>query len=346
MKIIIFAGGVGTRLWPLSRRRLPKQFLKIFNGHSTLQLAVNRVAPVFSYQNIYIQTTSEFKKLVRSQIPSLPAANLILEPERRNVAPAVCLAVLQLAQSGYQCPVAILWADHLMKKTTNFIQALQTGEQIIQRQLAKLVFMAEQPRYANHNLGWLKVGPQLGQIGERAYFKFLGWKYKPEPVECEKMFQSGNFFWNPGYFITSVAFLIEAYKKLAPEIFSAIQQNDYFSAPAQSFDRAIIEKIDLAQAVVLKTNLGWSDPGTLYALKEVLAQMQAANVTQGQTYDLNSQDCLIYNLEDKKLVTTIGLNGMIIINTPDALLVLPKNEVKRLTELLAKMESVGLDKYL
>ncbi len=346
MKIIIFAGGVGTRLWPLSRRHRPKQFLQNFNGRSTLQLAVERVAPVFGYQNIYLQTTAEFKQVIKEQIPDLLEENIIIEPERRNVAPAVCLAVLQLAQSGYQGPMAILWADHLMDRTADFIQALQTGEQIIQQQLANLVFMAERPRYANHNLGWLKVGSQLGQIGERAYFKFLGWKYKPAPVECEQMFHSGEYFWNPGYFITSVSFLVEQYKKLAPDIFQAINQGNYHLAPAQSFDRAIIEKVDLKQAVVLKTDLGWSDPGTLYALKEVSAAQEADNVIQGKAYSLDCQDCLIYNLEDKKLVATVGLNGMIIINTPDALLVLPKDEVKRLTELLTKLQSAGLEEFL
>ena len=98
--------------------------------------------------------------------------------------------------------------------------------------------------------------------------------------------------------------------------------------------------------MVLKTDLGWSDPGTLYALKEVLAAQEADNVIQGKAYSLDCQDCLIYNLEDKKLVATVGLNGMIIINTSDALLVLPKDEVKRLTELLEKLQSAGLEEFL
>jgi len=346
MKLIIFAGGIGTRLWPLSRRHLPKQFIQNFNGRSTLQLAVERVAPVFGYQNIYLQTTTDFVHLVKEQIPDLLEENIILEPQRRNVAPAVCLAALHLAQSGYQGPMAILWADHLMDKTAAFIQALRSAEQIIQQQLANLVFMAERPRYANNNLGWLKVGQKIGQVGEMSYYKFSGWKYKPEQTECEEMFHAGEYFWNPGYFITSVNFLIEQYKKLAPEIFQAVNRGDYHLAPTQSFDRAIIEKVDLRQAVVLKTDLGWSDPGTLYALKEVLAAKETDNVTQGQVYNLDSRDCLVYNLEDKKLVATIGLNGILIINTPDALLVVPKDEVKRITELLEKMRSVRLEKFL
>ncbi len=346
MKIIVFAGGIGTRLWPLSRRRLPKQFLKIFKGRSTLQLAIERVADIFGYQDIYLQTTGEFIDLVKKQLPNFLEENIIVEPQRRNVAPAVCLAIWQLNQSGYQGPIAILWADHLMAKVDNFIQVLQFGEQIIQHKLASLVFMAERPRYANNNLGWLKVGAKMGQLWEKPYYKFYGWKYKPSPAECEKMFQSGKYFWNPGYFITSVNFLIRQYKKLAPKIFQAVSQNNYSEAPAQSFDRAIIEKISLNQAVVLKTDLGWSDPGTLYALKEVLAKKQSDNVTQGQVYNLNSRDCLVYNLENKKLVVTIGVNGFIIVNTRDVLLVLPKEEVKYLTGLLEELSLAGLEKFL
>jgi len=346
MKFIIFAGGIGTRLWPLSRRNSPKQFDKIFNGCSTIEMAVERIASVFSYNDIYIQTTNNFKGIVQQQIPQLPLANIIIEPALRNIGPAVYFAIHKLQTIDYHGPMAILWADHLMDNVEEFINALKAGENLIKQNPSRFVFMGEKPRFANNNLGWIKVGKKLGQVSGVNCYKFLGWHYKPTTELCHNMFTSGNYVWNPGYFITSVDFLAKQYQKLAPQIFSAINQDNYNQAPKISFDKAIIEKIDLSQAVILKTNLGWSDPGTLYALKEALAKNTEDNVTQGQVYNLASKDCLVYNLESKKLVTTIGLKGIVVVNTKDALIVVPKDKVKHITELVEQLEQNGLEKYL
>lgn len=346
MRLIIFAGGIGTRLWPLSRRAAPKQFDKIFNGQSTLELAVERVSPTFGYENIFIQTTREYSRTIRKIIPGLPKKNIILEPARRNLAPAVCLAALKFKREGYHGPVAILWADHLMEHVAEFTSALTTAEKLILNNPERFIFMAERPRFPNNNLGWLKVGNKLGMAGETAYYGFQGWQYKPDEAKCEAMFRSGEYYWNPGYFITAIDFLIGKYQALSPVIFNAVDSGNYESAPAESFDRAIIEKINHNEAVVLKTNFGWSDPGTLYALKEALARSEDENVTAGLVKSLNTRDCLIYNLESKKLVTAVGLDGYIIINAKDALLVVKKEKVKEVTDLVKKLEAEGLAKYL
>lgn len=346
MKLIIFAGGIGTRLWPLSRENSPKQFDKIFNGQSTLELAVARVAPVFGLKNIFIQTQKKYKKIVFSQVPGLPRGNVILEPERRNLGPAVCLAMLHLKKGNYRGPVAILWSDHLMERVEEFVRALRLGEKLIKLNPRRFVFLGERPRFANNNLGWVKTGEKAGEIEKDDYYRFDGWKYKPEIAECDAMYKSGEYFWNPGYFITSVDFLIEQYKKLAPEIYQAVNSGDYHRAEKIHFDEAIIEKVDLSNAVALKTNMGWSDPGTLYALKEALQTDSQANVVKGLNALLDTEDSLIYNLEAGKLVAGVGLKGMVIVNTPDALIVAPKDEVVKITKLIEKMKLAGLDKYL
>ena len=337
MKIVIFAGGIGTRLWPLSRKNSPKQFDRIFNNQSTLELAIQRIAPVFGLENIFIQTAENFKQPIKKLIPDLPADNILTEPARRNLAPAVCLAMTELKKRNYTEPVALLWADHLMKDVDEFTHALQVAEGLIKENPNRFVFLAEKPRFANNNLGWIHVG------GDN---KFLGWKYKPEQGECDKMFKSGQYFWNPGYFITNIDFLLEQYKTLAPEIYQAVTENNYTNAPKVNFDEAIIEKTDLGNAVVIKTDMGWSDPGTLYALKEALQKSVKGNVTQGQVVNLDSQDCLTYNLEPKKLLTTVGLKGTVVINTKDAIIVVPKDKVKQVTDLVAKLEKQGLEEYL
>jgi len=346
MKLVIFAGGIGTRLWPLSRQNSPKQFDQIFSGKSTLELAIERVAPVFGIENIFIQTTKNFKNIIKEQISDLSKNNLIVEPARRNLGPAVCLSVLELKKRGFKGAMAILWADHLMDKPQQFNQALQAGKQLIEKNPDRFIFLAEQPRFANNNLGWIKVGEKIGEQEGIAYFSFQGWKYKPMQEECEQMFKSGKYFWNPGYFITSIEFLLKQYYELAPEIYQHVSQGNYEQAEAIHFDRAIIEKVDLSKAIVIKTNMSWSDPGTLYALKEALEDNKQANVIQGEVTTLNTTDSLVYNLEKDKLVTTVGLQGMVVVNTQDALVVVPKEEVVNITNLVKKLKEEGKEKYL
>lgn len=346
MKLIIFAGGIGTRLWPLSRENSPKQFDKIFDGKSTLELAVGRVEAEFGAENIYIQTVESYVPVVREQVPQVPLENIIIEPARRNLGPAVCLAMTELEKRGYEGPIALLWADHLMKNHGEFINALRTGEQLILEDPNRFVFLGEKPRFANNNLGWIKVGDRIDTIGETDYHSFSGWKYKPNALECRDMFEAGDYFWNPGYFITSVKFLIEQYKNLAPEIYADVVGGNYENAEATHFDRAIIEKVDLSHAVVLKTDMTWSDPGTLYALKEALEASNEENVCVGKVSVLDTRDSLIYNLEENKLVTAIGLDGMVIVNTPDALVVVPRDEVVKITDLVKKLREESHYKYL
>ncbi|MFH1192464.1 MAG: sugar phosphate nucleotidyltransferase [bacterium] len=389
MKIIIFAGGIGTRLWPLSRKNSPKQFDKIFNGKSTLELAIERVEPIVGLNNIFVQTTSEFADAVRAQISTLLVENIFIEPSRRNVGPAVCYGMMRLRAMGGAESVAILWADHLMEHTKEFRDALKLGDELIKQNSERFIFLAERPRFANNNLGWINVGEKAGECGVNAavhggdcggendtpplplsrgeltppahtqggrdYFKFLGWKYKPESEECDQMFKDGNYFWNPGYFISSVDFILSQYESLALEIYknvkNAVEHPEnaleyYEKCEKLSFDSAVIEKTDLSKAVVIKTNMGWSDPGTLYALKEALEKSKDDNVVKGKVVSLNTKDSLLYNFEEKKLLTAVGLDGFVVINTDDAIIIVPKDEVVNVTGLVEKIGEEGYAEYL
>jgi mannose-1-phosphate guanylyltransferase len=346
MKLVIFAGGKGTRLWPLSRENSPKQFDQIFSGKSTIQLAVDRIAPVFGAENVFIQTLESYRQVIQEQLPQLPPENIIIEPERRNLGPAVCLCMTELKKRGYDGPVSLLWADHLMERVDEFTGALAIGEKLINEKPNRFVFLAERPRFANNNLGWIRVGEKVGELDGSDYHSFAGWKYRPPVEECDRMFRAGDYFWNPGYFITSIDFLIEQYQKLAPQIYADVTSGNYQNAEKIHFDEAIIEKVDLSDAIVIQTNMGWSDPGTLYALKEALEKSSESNVVNGNVVELDTKDCLLYNLEEKKLVTAIGLEGVVIVNTPDALIVVPKNEVVKITKLIDKLKDQNLNEYL
>ena len=350
MNIIIFAGGAGTRLWPLSRRNSPKQFAKLRGEQSTLQLAVERVRS-FGLEHVYISTNADYVSIVREQVPDIPSENILSEPARRDLAAAVGLTLMRMKSRGVTGTVAVIWSDHFMEHPDRFQDALRQGEVLLQEQSDRLVFLGEEPRWPNHNLGWIHTG---SLVGDNRY-EFLGWKYRPELPLCEKMFASGTWMWNPGYFIFDLDFMLTLYQKFLPEMMSAfVAMGDddttiaaqYASLPSLHFDNAIIEKVDPHQAVVMKVNLGWSDPGTLYALKEALEPDKEKNYEKGRVMTYESKDCLVYNEETGKLVTTIGLDGMVVVNTPDALLVCPKNRVPDVKALLKKMEENNLENYL
>jgi len=356
MKLIIFAGGAGTRLWPISRSNTPKQFDQFFDGKSTLQLAVERVRDLWGIESVYISTNKKFKEIVLSQIPDLPVKNLILEPDRRDLAAAVLLAMLTVKSQGYTKEIGILWADHLMDRPEMFQEGLVIASEMMSKKQNQFVYFGEKPRFANHNLGWIKYGREVEFSNGITVREFREWKYRPELELCKKMYKSKVWYWNTGYFVTSVGFVLSLYEKYQKKMIDTLSpaikdkknlEKTYPTLEAISFDDAIIKHTKPSDAKVLLVNLGWSDPGTLYALKEALEQSKVSNVTKGNVYTYDTTDSLVINYEQGKLVTTIGLKGYIVINMDDSLVVVHKDNVPKVKELVGKLkEDNDLKKFI
>lgn len=350
MNIVIFAGGSGTRLWPLSRKNSPKQFGVIKDGKSTLQMAIDRIEHV-GLDTVHIATNERYIDLVKEQVPGLPDSNIYPEPDKRDLAAAIGLMLCRLKARGISGPIAVLWADHFMENVDNFVAALRKGHDIVSEEPKKIVFLGEKARFANHNLGWIQMGAPI----DEHVSEFISWKYRPPLEECEKMFRSHDWVWNPGYFVFDIDFVLSLYEEHQSEMITeirAIHQNEemlqerYNKLESLSFDNAILEKISPNQAVVMRVDLGWSDPGTLYALKESLTESLDENFTKGNVHTLDTKDCLVYNEEEHKLVSTIGVEGVVIVNTKDALIVCDKNKVPDVKKLLKELESGGKGEYL
>lgn len=344
MKIVVFAGGVGTRLWPLSRKNTPKQFEKVVGDQSMLQISVSKLFPDFDWEDIYISTNSQYADILRKQFPQIPEQNLIFEPALRDVGPAVGLMVANFIKKNPSEQVAILWGDHLIKKEQQFRDALKVAEKLVEENPNRIVFVGQKPRFASVNLGYIEFGSEVKQLDGINVYEFTDFKYRPDEKLANKFLTDGKHAWNLGYFVTTPKFLWSQFAKNAPEIFSKLKQisnhvgevdyekvlNEiYPSMEKISFDNAILEKLDPKDGLVLSCDIGWSDIGAWEALKEALAAHEQDNVTRGDVELVDTKDSLVFN-SNGQLVVGIDLEGMLVINTGDVLLVCPKTSVPKI----------------
>ena len=190
MKAVIFAGGTGTRLWPLSRKKSPKQFEKLVGDKSTLQLAVERLSPDFSPQDIYISTNILYYEIIRKQLPQIPEENYFLEPEKKDVSPAIALVMGTFYRKFPYEPVAILWSDHLVKKVSLFKKILARAGEYIQKNPGKIIFIGHKPRYESTNLGYIRTGKTVHTFHDINMLSFEGFKYRPDAATAKKFFAS------------------------------------------------------------------------------------------------------------------------------------------------------------
>lgn len=344
MKIVVFAGGVGTRLWPLSRKNTPKQFEKIVDDKSMLQVSVSKLFPDFDWKDIYISTNFQYADILKKQFPQIPAENLIFEPCMRDVGPAVGLMVANFIKKFPDEQIAILWGDHLIKKDVEFRQALKAAEKLVEENPQRIVFVGQKPRFPSINLGYIEFGGEAGKIGEISVYKFTSFKYRPDEQTAKGFLADNKHAWNLGYFVTTPKFLWSQFEKNAPEIFSKLNQisnhvgqsdyetilNEVYPAMEKiSFDNAILEKLNPKEGLVIAVDIGWSDIGAWEALKEALAESEEDNVTRGNVELVDTKDSLVFN-SNGQLVVGIDLEGMLIINTSDVLLVCPKTAVPKI----------------
>lgn len=344
MKVIIFAGGVGTRLWPLSRKNSPKQFGKIFGDKSTLQQTVERLKPDFADEDIYIATGEKYRDIVFSQLSGIPRENFIFEPAMRDVGPAIGLASIVLSQRFPDEPVAIIWSDHLVRNDGLFRRALSSAGKEIREKSTDFVFLTQTPRFASQNMGWIELGEKTGDLGEISVHEFSCLIYRPSLEEAEQFIQNKNFVWNLGYFVTTPRYLVSLFEKHTPSMherlsrlaesygtqeFDANLLDIYPTLEKISFDDAVLTKMTKDRVLVYQSDLRWSDIGAWESLKEALASHEAENVIRGNVVLPDGADNLVFN-DSEQMIVGIDLKGFVVINTNDVLLICPKEAVPKI----------------
>lgn len=346
---IIMCGGSGTRLWPLSRAQFPKQFLPLVNDTSMLQDTLSRLpekhqAPVFI-------CNEDHRFLVAQQVKQAQCddATILLEPQGRNTAPAVALAALHALSENEDALLLVLAADHVIKDKVKFHQAVSVAAESAQN--GKLVTFGIVPTHAETGYGYIKKGSEQGEANSDGTYKVAQFVEKPSIETAQKYLASGDYLWNSGMFLFKASRYVGELEKFRPDILAACQdamtkvekdldfirpeREAFLQCADESIDYAVMEKT--ADAVVVPLDAGWSDVGSYSALWDVCQQDAQQNVIKGDVIAHDTSNSYIHS--QNKLIATLGVDNLVIIDTPDAVLIADKDKVQNVKEIVNQLKA-------
>ncbi|AIJ06304.1 mannose-1-phosphate guanylyltransferase/mannose-6-phosphate isomerase [Methanocaldococcus bathoardescens] len=343
MKSIILAGGVGSRLFPLSREYYPKQFIKFKAFEKSLfQLTFERTLKLSNIKDIYIITNEKHKFLVLGQIEELgynfKEENILIEPIGKNTLPAIYYGVKVIKERDGDDAVAVFPSDHLIKNEDEFIKIIKEGVKLADNYL---ITFGIKPNKPHTGYGYIKPGEKL-DIG----YKVDEFKEKPD-LETAKKYIENGYLWNSGMFLFKTDIFEEEVKKYCPEVYEAFKEDDinnvYRKVPDISIDYGIMEKSD--RVAVIPINIKWSDLGSFDAIYDVFDKDDNGNIIHGENVILNSKNNLIYT-HGGKLASLIGVDDLIVVDTRDVLLICNKGDSQKVKDIVKYLKQKGDERVL
>ena len=360
--IVIMAGGSGTRLWPLSRKSRPKQFQSFVSEKTMIEETYDRVKSLVPEGHIFVSTTEQYRTLVLEKIPELKEECIIVEPEARNTAPAIALVATTLRILDPEAIIATIASDHAIDNPDEFRATISAALSTIDLHPDKLVTIGINPTKPDTGLGYIQMGQEFGNVAGKRIFEVDAFKEKPDLATAEQYLASWDYLWNAGYFIFSATTFATWTEVYAPalhavmaEITEAIAEGNldestlaeiYGKAERQPIEPLIVEKLDPEHRLVIPSPLKWSDVGSWGTLYEFLAEKSGTHsVIHGKHIDLGSKNLLIQS--EHRLVATIGVEDLVIIDTDDALLVARRDQVSGdIKKLIEQLKENKEDSYL
>jgi mannose-1-phosphate guanylyltransferase len=352
---VIMAGGSGTRLWPLSRQKRPKQALKLIGQRTMFQHAVDRITPLFPPERILVVTRDEHATLLMEQVPELPTENFILEPEGRGTAPAIGLAAIHLRDRDPHASMVVLTADHYISEAEEFRRALSAALQVAQT--GQLITLGIKPTAPSTGFGYAHHGASLGTIDEFPTFHVERFVEKPDLKTATEMIECGEYSWNSGMFIWRVDRILAEFEQQMPgfnaqlsEVAATLGTPAYTATMNYVWPRVAKQTIDygiMEQAkdvAIIPVSIGWTDVGSWGSLLTLLPADSDGNIIVGPHVGLNTRDTLAFS--DKRLIATIGVQGLVIVDTDDAVLVCPKDQEQAVRELVDTLKRKGYSRLL
>lgn len=351
---LIMAGGRGERFWPKSRKSLPKQFLSLTDdGKTMIQLTVERILPLVKMEDIYISTNRDYKELVRQQLPEIPEENILCEPVGRNTAPCIGLGAVHMRKKYEDAVMYVLPSDHLIKYTSIFLSTLTDAGEVAE-QGENLVTLGITPDCPETGYGYIKFLPD--QMLGRA-FEVDRFVEKPDLETAKEYVASEQYLWNSGMFIWKVSTILKNLETYLPETYQGLNriadaigteeeelvlEKEFSAFQSESIDYGIMEKAK--NIYILSGSFGWDDVGSWLAVGRIKKSNEFGNVINGNAVTVDTKNCIIQG--GKKLIATVGIEDIIVVDTEDALLICEKDSAGNIKKVLENLKICNRTEYL
>ncbi|MBM3214303.1 mannose-1-phosphate guanyltransferase [Candidatus Poribacteria bacterium] len=345
LHVIVLAGGKGTRFWPLSTPNKPKQFLSLFDDRSLLLSAVERVRPLVGNDRIWISTDGELADLARTELADLPHEHFVIEPVARNTLPGIALACAQVRAVDPAAVVAVVCADHLIRDESGFRSLLASAAALAARHDCLITF-GIRPTRPETGYGYIQFSEHTDDEGSFAAYGVQRFTEKPDLSLAEAFVREGHYLWNSGMFVWRLTSFFDALGLHQPELLDAVDSiaddparlsETYPRIVGVSIDYGLMEKA--TNILVIPAEIGWDDVGSWESVWNVWQRDDDGNAVSATHEGLDTRDCLIFG--GKRLIATVGLDSMIIVDTDDALLICPRERAQEVRALATRILARG-----
>ena len=348
---VIMAGGGGTRLWPLSRKSRPKQMLSLFDERSLFQTAVQRLDGVFPPERILVVTVEEQARELQAHTPQVPKENFLIEPMPRGTASVVGLAAVALQKRDPDATMAILTSDHFIGNEARFRQLLGGAYDLAQQDF--LVTLGIEPAFAATGYGYIQRGQVIGAFHDLEAYQVLRFTEKPDEKTAKSFLERGDHAWNSGMFVWRVDRILKDIARLMPGLYKPLEtiahawntseqestlRSVWPDLKSETIDYGIMEKAEQV-AVIPAAGLAWSDVGSWDSLFDVLDGDQDGNIVMGGKHlGLDTHDSLVYVNHPHRLIVTIGVDNLVVVDTGDVLLVCQTDQAQRVRQVVETLK--------
>lgn len=360
MNVLVVAGGTGTRLWPASRQSRPKQLLKLIGKKTLLQNTYGRFSGWAKPSEIFVATTQAYAPMIKKQLPKIPEHNFSIEPLVRDRGPAIGLAALIMEHYRPNSVFVAAWSDHYINPVSKYLTTLRRAERYLEQHPEATLQIGVKPTFPHAGMGYIQQGRKISNRQGLALYQMKSFKEKPNIAVAQRFLDKGNYLWNTGIFMWNARTLLSLYQKHLPKIYNllmkikpalgtrrqqAVINRWYRLMPQQDIEANLIEKLRGDHAVIA-AGFEWADIGSWKIVKDMQSKPRE-NVSRGLHLDHRSQGSMVYNYHDKQFVATLGLNNIIVVVTPQAVLVANKNEAEELKQLVKNLKQrPGFKKFL
>ncbi len=358
---VVMAGGAGKRLWPLSRRKRPKQVLKLLGGRTLLRHCFERLSPIFDARNIIVLTNADYVALVRENLPELPLENVIAEPAIRDTAGAIGLAATILTKADPEATMAVVTADQVIEPAATIRQALKDALTFVKQNPDDMITFGVGPTFPATQFGYIKcTKPRRCAQCENRIYSVKEFREKPDEETASQYLKSGQYLWNSGMFVWKAKTILANLAQFLPESVEPLEkihkdwdgpnqqqtlQEWFIKLPKISIDYAVMEKSDRVHAI--KLDCRWLDMGSFAALADIISSDKDNNVVvAGASELLDCKDNIIVTEEEGHLIAAIGLENMVVAHSHDVTLICHSDQTERLKQLLKLIEQNNGQKFL